>query len=190
MMARRVMLAVLAVLIGTVGISTQSKAPAVHPQLVLLVRHAEKADAPKDDVALTDAGLRRAAALEATVAGASVDTIITSQYRRTRDTAAGVAKATHLTPIVVTVGNDKSTYVRAVADEVRAAGRVVLVVSHSDTLPGIVRALGGPKVDEICDSEYSRLYVLWLAPGEATRTIESSYGAPDPPQAADCRNKM
>ena len=62
-------------------------AAADHPQIVVLVRHAEKSDAPPGDVALSVAGQARAEELAIALAEARLDTIVTTQFRRTRDTA-------------------------------------------------------------------------------------------------------
>ena len=121
------------------------------PQLVMLVRHAEKAAAPKGDVALSDAGLLRAESLAAALADARVDAIVTTQFRRTRETAAPLARNRHLTPVVVPTADNVEAHARAVAEAVRRLGPVVLVVGHSDTIPAIIHALGGPKLPPLCD---------------------------------------
>ncbi len=124
------------------------------PQLVILVRHAEKATAPKGDVALSDEGLLRAEALAAALADARVDAIVTTQLRRTRETAAPLARKRRLTPGVVPTDDNVEAHARAVAEAVRRLGPVVLVVGHSDTIPAIIHALGGPKLPPLCDVQY------------------------------------
>ena len=57
------------------------------PALVIIVRHAERASEPAADPALTPAGERRAEALATALADARIGTILTTTYRRTRDTA-------------------------------------------------------------------------------------------------------
>jgi len=57
------------------------------PAPVLLVRHAEKAAEPADDPPLTAAGAERAQALATALQDAGVTAIITTQLRRTRETA-------------------------------------------------------------------------------------------------------
>src|SRR3954471_10592172 len=65
-------------------------------QAVIVVRHAEKAD-QSDDAALSGEGKARAKALADLLRGAGVTHIITSEYRRTRETAAPLARALGLT---------------------------------------------------------------------------------------------
>lgn len=159
-------------------------------QLVLLVRHAEKAEAPADDVALSAAGQARADALAAALAHANVDAIVTTQFRRTRETAGPLARRLGLEPIVVPAASDTRAHARAVAEVVRGAGRTVLVVGHSNTVPAIIAALGGPDLDELCESDYDTLFVLALRAGGSASLTQSRYGEPDPAGASDCRQGM
>ena len=161
-----------------------------HPQIVVLVRHAEKAEAPPGDVALSDTGQARAEELSIALAEARLDTIVTTQFRRTRDTAAVLSRALKLTPVVVQAGADTASHAKAVAAAVRAGGRSVLVVGHSNTVPAIIAALGGPAMEELCDSEYANLFTLALVPGQPARLVHGQYGAPDPPSAAACHGRM
>jgi len=162
-------------------------AAAQAPTVVILVRHAEKANArgPDPDPALTRAGEARARALADALAGSRVDAIITTQYRRTRQTAAPLAAARHITPEVVDVR--RGDQVAQVAQGVRAhAGKVVLVVAHAETVARIVAALGGPRLPDLCDAEYGNLFVLVMRPGQEPALVQSRYGAPDRPSRG-CR---
>lgn len=161
----------------------EADASADHPQIVVVVRHAERGSAPPGDVALSDAGQARAEELALALAEAQVDTIVTSQFRRTRDTAAPLARARGLSPVIVQAGNDTAAHAAAVARAVRAGGKVVLVVGHSNTVPAIIGALGGPRMAELCDGEYANLFTLALTPGQPARLIHSLFGAPDPAEA-------
>ncbi|HET8786496.1 MAG TPA: hypothetical protein VFM38_12730, partial [Candidatus Limnocylindrales bacterium] len=71
---------------------------------------------------------------------------------------------------------------QAVADTIRHAyaGKTVLVVGHSNTIPAIVAALGGPRFPDLCDSEHDALFVMVLD-GRTTRLVRSRYGEPSPP---------
>jgi broad specificity phosphatase PhoE len=148
--------------------------------LIVLVRHAEKAAAPSDDPPLTAAGVKRAQALAAALRDAGVTAIITTQLRRTRETAQPLASARSLTPEVVPVrGGEAGAHAEAVAAAVRKhAGGVVLVVGHSNTIPAIIAALGGPHLPDICESVFANLFVLLPGAREA-RLVRSRYGAAD-----------
>ena len=157
------------------------------PALVMLVRHAEKAKEPADDPPLTDAGAQRAQALALALRDAGVTAIVTTQLRRTRDTAQPLAAALHLAPEVVLVGDDEDAHATAVAAAVRRhAGGIVLVVGHSNTVPKIIAALGGPQMPEICETQFANLFVLEPSPAGGARLVRGLYGAADPPPAPDC----
>jgi broad specificity phosphatase PhoE len=159
------------------------------PTIVILVRHGEKAIAPADDPPLTEAGAARARALAEALADANVQAIITTPFARTRQTAQPLADARHLTVETVPTG-EREAHAKAVAAAVRRhAGHTVLVVGHSNTLAPIIAALGGPALPDICDSQYSNMFVL-IIEGKTVSMIHSTYGAPSPDPAATCPKTM
>jgi len=157
-------------------------------RIVILVRHAEKTNEPRTDPPLTDAGRARATALAAALDGAPVDAVIVTPFLRTRATAEPVTRARGLTPIVVGVEAGLAAHVQTVAEAVRAQppGATILVVGHSNTIPAIIGALGGPKLKDLCDAEYATLFVLSLPSTGPPRLIRAQYGTPDPPGADRC----
>lgn len=164
---------------------------AAQPALVILVRHAERDTAPRRDPVLTPAGTARANDLAAALANARVGSVITTQYQRTRLTAAAIVAALGLTPVVVATGGSVATHVDSVAATVRArpAGEVVLVVGHSNTIPAIVTALGGPKLPDLCDTEYSTLFLLHFGRSGPPHLVRAKYGA-DAPGGEECARSM
>ena len=143
---------------------------------VIVVRHAEKAATPAADPPLTDAGQARANALLAAVRDAGIDAIITTQYARTRATAAPTAAALHITPDIVPASG--KTHVLDVAAAVKKhAGHTVLVVGHSNTVPAIIAALGAPEPRPICDAEYDDLFIVTIPPEGPARLVRAKYGA-------------
>jgi len=156
--------------------------------LVLLVRHAEKAAEPASDPPLTAAGVARAQALAATLRDAGVTAVITTQLRRTRETAQPLAMARGLLPEVVPISRATlPTHVEAAVAAVRRhAGGVVLVVGHNNSVPALIAALGGPRLPEICESTYGDLFILQLA-GRETRLVRARYGVADPDTGPDCK---
>ena len=159
---------------------------------VILVRHAEKAG-PSGDVDLSAAGQARAVDLATALAAYPVQGIFTSQYKRTLQTALPVATRFGLTPVAVPVqGGDARGQAAATAAAIRglAAGSAALVVGHSNTVGLIVEALGGPKLDDLCDGEYATMLVLDLSLPPAPRLLRASYGAPDGPDAVACHHTM
>lgn len=181
-MTRRFFLLLLCMLTADAGAAAQSK-----PTVVILVRHAEKAVLPSADPPLSEPGIVRAKALDAALLHANVQAVITTELTRTRETARPLAEARGLVPQVIHTGATEA-HVKAVAGAVHEhAGQTVLVVGHSNTIPAIIGALGGPKLPDICDSQYSTLYTLILhADGKKAELIVSSYGAPSPDPVATC----
>jgi broad specificity phosphatase PhoE len=158
------------------------------PATVILVRHAEKASATDRDPVLSEVGIQRAKDLAAALADAGVGSVITTQLQRTRLTAADVLAATKLTPIVVNAGGATHAADVAAAVKARPAGEVVLVVGHSNTVNAIIGALGGPKLTDICDSQYSNLFIMQMG-GPTPKLIRANYGKADPADPA-CVNTM
>ena len=147
---------------------------AAHAQkLVIVVRHAERADGGQSaagamtaaDPPLSSAGETRAARLAAMLADAGVRAIYVTEFKRTQDT--GKPLASKLGVAVEAVPAAETT---ALVARMKAAhpADVVLVVGHSNTLPAIIKALGGPAVT-IGDNEYDSLFVIAPATGAMTR---------------------
>jgi len=158
------------------------------PATVILVRHAEKASQTETDPVLSEAGTQRAKDLAVALADVGIGSVITTQYQRTKLTAADVLAGTRLTPIVITAGGATHPADVAAAILKRPAGEVVLVVGHSNTIGPIIAALGGPKIGNICDSQYSNLYVMQMT-SPTPRIIRANYGKADPADPA-CVNSM
>jgi broad specificity phosphatase PhoE len=173
-------------IIGVAAVSIAA-APAHAQQAVIIVRHGEKAETPKDNPPLSPAGQARAQALSETLRDGGITTVITTDQERTRATAAPLLARLHLQAHIVPRTEHPDADAQAIADMVRHAGGTVLVVSHQLTIPHIIADLGGPPVPTMCDVEFSNLYIL--VPGSrpsGLRLIRGHFGAPDPPHATDC----
>ena len=145
-------------------------------QVIFLVRHAERADtaagqtaAPAhgmmaNDPPLSAAGERRAARLAAMLAASGVKQIFTTEYKRTRQTAAPLAERLKLTP-VMSAARDPEPLVSQVT---KARGNV-LIVGHSNTVPDLLKKLGVAEAVTIGDNDYDDLFVVVRdAAGKAT----------------------
>ncbi len=144
---------------------------------VVLVRHAEKAAEPKRDPPLTEAGAQRAQQLVDAVGALRVTAVITTDFERTRATAAPLAAKLGLTPERVDVGGSDHAWQVAETLRARHRGGTVLVVGHSNTVTEIVAALGAPKPPPICDGEFDRLFVVHVPATGAATVDERRYGA-------------
>jgi broad specificity phosphatase PhoE len=189
MLVRRNVAALAAFLVVSVSYVADlhaQRAAAVGPTLplVILVRHAEKAAAPADDPSLTPEGAERAKALDRALASVGVTAIVTSEFKRTRETAAPLAARLKLTPETVAArGSAAEAHAQAVAAAVRNhSGGVVLVVGHSNTVPAIIAALGGERMRDICDADYANLFML-TQNGSVVSLVRSRYGLADKSEA-------
>ncbi len=156
-------------------------------KLVFIVRHAEKANATEQDPSLSESGRARAVALAAALRDAGINEVLVTPRKRTHETAAVVTEARQLTAHVVPFGASTPEHVTSVAAAVRAAkGDAVLVVGHSNTVTQIVAALGGPRLPELCDAEYSNLFIVRLQARGATTFVRAHFGVPDAADAGKC----
>jgi phosphohistidine phosphatase SixA len=141
---------------------------------VFVVRHAERADtsggAPMmaTDPDLSDAGRMRAAALATMLKDAGVAAIFVTEFKRTQQTAAPLAKALGITPVVVPA---KDT--AGLVAKLKKTAANALVVGHSNTVPDVVTALGKGNPVAVPDTEYDNLFIVIQAP--QPRTIHLRY---------------
>ena len=156
--------------------------------VVVLVRHAEKTADPGNDQPLTADGEARARALADALSDAGIQKILATPRRRTRDTAAPLAQRLGIPVDTITLAGGGAANVQATARAVREgqAGQTILIVGHSNTIPAIIGALGGPKLPDLCDSQHATLYVLLLPSAGKAQLITSRYGRPDPEQPTGC----
>lgn len=142
-------------------------------KMVILTRHAERADgqatmtsatgAPADPK-LSAAGEARAQKLAAMLADAGIAAMFTTEFARTKDTAAPLAARLKLTPEIVAAAKTADVLAKITAH----ANDTVFVVGHSNTVPAIIKALGGPDV-MIADTEYDNLFIYIPATKTLTR---------------------
>lgn len=146
--------------------------------VVVVVRHAEKDDDDKVDPSLAGAGEVRAEALAATLAGTRLDLALSTQFRRTRQTAEPAARAAGIPVTLRPIdGSNAATYAEMLNAELRALppGSTALVVGHSNTVPGIVEALSGQPAARMPETEYDRYTVVLLDADGTARVITSRY---------------
>jgi len=129
--------------------------------LVIVTRHAEKADGGADP-ALSAAGLERAQRLASLLGGPpralAVDAVFVTQWQRTAATALPLATRLGI-PVIPVAADDLAGLEARIRDEYR--GRRVLVVAHADSVPRIVADLSqGTTVPQIAAAEYGTAYVV------------------------------
>ncbi|UNK50467.1 histidine phosphatase family protein [Lysobacter sp. S4-A87] len=133
----------------------------------ILVRHAEKVPDGSKDPELTPAGLARADALAVRLADVPLDAVYSTDFRRTRQTAAPTARGHGLQVISYDAKEPAADFSSRLKRE--HSGQTVLVVGHSNTVPGIAAALCSCTVAEMSEAEYDRLTTVRVgADGKAT----------------------
>jgi broad specificity phosphatase PhoE len=127
---------------------------ALAERAILILRHAERVD-ESPDAELSPAGHARAKALVDKLRDAGVARIFTSERKRTIETAAPLAAALKITPVVVQHDDTKG-----LVAQLHARDDIPLVVGHGDTLPGLLTALGWTGAFHIEKTDYDNLWLF------------------------------
>jgi broad specificity phosphatase PhoE len=123
---------------------------------IFIVRHAEKADSSKDSD-LSEAGRARAEALAKMLKDANITAIYVTEFKRTQQTAAPLAKALGI-PVTTLPAKDYA----ALIAKLRTLNGKALVVGHGDTIPGMIKELGISDPINIADNDYDNLFEIVL----------------------------
>jgi phosphohistidine phosphatase SixA len=148
---------------------------------VVVVRHAEKSTDDPKDPSLSPSGQQRARDLSAVLKDARVTDVYVTQYKRTRQTAEPLAQASGSSIVERPINaTNSATYAQDLAHEIltRSAGKSVLVVGHSNTVPDIVKALSGKAVPPITDAEYDHIFVVTIPATGSPRVMQLRFGRP------------
>jgi probable phosphoglycerate mutase len=175
-MYRRSFLLVSALFLGLpaapAAIAAEARLSAQEPVVVYLVRHSERAEDGTSDPVISLPGWDRSRLLADMLSDAGLTHLHTTDYNRTRGTGRPTAEATGLA-LEVYSPRDMAGF----AEELKATPGRHLVIGHSNTTPGMVRALGGDPGGPIEEMEYDRLYIVTIA-GDATSTVLIRFGQP------------
>jgi broad specificity phosphatase PhoE len=125
--------------------------------LIVVVRHAEKASTGGNDPELSVAGQKRAEALARILKDSQTTSVFVTEFKRTQETAAPLARAAHLSPIVLPA-ND----IPALVVKLRALNGNALVVGHGNTIPDLMKALGITMSITIPEDDYREIFLVSL----------------------------
>jgi len=151
----------------------------VHAQKTIkiwVVRHAEKdVSDPKDkDPDLSPQGKERAEALAKYLKGEKIDSIFSTNYKRTRLTGY---------PTADKIGLSIYTYDPSAQKELakglikNAEGKKILIIGHSNTVQEILVAFGATKpVKDLTDDDYDYIFTLTIK-GDKREVKVDRYGA-------------
>lgn len=126
-----------------------------------LVRHAEKVADDSSDPDLTAAGRTRAIELAESLQQKGIRTIWSSDYQRTRETAAPLARQLGLKVRTYDPGEPKELQM-----QLEKRHESALIVGHSNTIPQLARILCNCKVAAMEETEYDRLIVIRVHAGK------------------------
>ena len=153
-----------------------SQATAVEGEiLVTLVRHAEILLPARDrDPDLLPAGADRAAVLGDLVKDQHVDAVFSTEYLRTKRTAEIAAARAGATPRII-----GATHQGDLVAEIKEnyVGKSVLIVGHSNTVPAIIEALGGPSLPNINEAEFDNIFQVKIT-SDHVEMVQGKYGSP------------
>ena len=135
---------------------------------IILVRHAEKADGTMtQDPELTDAGKQRAERLAKIVKRYKPGAIYSTDFKRTRDTAAPMASRRKLQVQIY----DPKKNSELIDTIMKSKTKRFMIVGHSNTIPGLANLLGKKIVfKDLDDAEYGTIYIVRLKDGQIRKT--------------------
>jgi broad specificity phosphatase PhoE len=158
--------------VGVIAAHAHTKTARQGPLILHLVRHAEKETG--EDPGLAEAGRIRAGELARVLGDAGIGRILASEARRTQATVAPLAARLGLE-----VGIRRAGDVDGLVAELRAApAGSILICGHSNTIPLIVRGLGGPADLSIAEHAHDDHFLIVLDPTGTVAFQRLRYGAP------------
>ncbi|WP_425418200.1 phosphoglycerate mutase family protein [Oricola indica] len=148
MNSRMLAIGILAALLSAMPASAQEK--------VFVIRHADK-ETGKPDPALTDAGRERASNWAEFLINAGIDVVINTDARRSRETGEIIAQSLDAERDEVPV-----TDLAALMDLMTFdySEQTVLVVAHTETIPGILGNMGVSETIELAEDDYANLFLV------------------------------
>ncbi|MCZ8353440.1 MAG: phosphoglycerate mutase family protein [Cyclobacteriaceae bacterium] len=123
----------------------------------ILIRHAEKAKDGTQDPNLSPEGKQRAEVLNKILERSDIASIYSTNFRRTQQTVFPLAQAKGIT--IQTYQQADLNWLQKVAKE--NAGKIVLMVGHSNTIPEIANTLlSEKKFEQYPDDLYDQMLVI------------------------------
>jgi len=146
--------------------------------IVILLRHADKI-APDG---LSPAGKERAKLLARMLGDAGVSVAFRTQFQRAKETLLPLKEkvpGVRIEEITTPAAESGEHYAQRVAAAVLAlpADAVVAVIGHSDTVGPTIAHLGGGPIGPIAETEFDKMFVLFVEADQPTSLLKLRYGA-------------
>ena len=163
---------VLILLLSAVFVFAGANATFSQTKTIVLVRHAEKADATSQDPELSAAGKERAQRLVKKVNKYRPKEIYSTDFKRTRDTVQPIATKRHLQILSYDPKDQKALAAKILA----SPNKRVLISGHSNTVPGLANLLAKKELfKNLDDAEYGAIWVIRIKKGELQKVEILSY---------------
>lgn len=134
------------------------------PTTVYVTRHGEKGEGK--DPELTAKGQARAKMIATLLGKVGIRQVFSTATMRTQQTAK---------PTAAQVGVEVQTYdpskPQSAIEKIKTSPGPALLVGHSNTVPDLVKLLGGATVPPIGDDEFDRLYQVSIAADGSVTTV-------------------
>ena len=153
-------------------LSVLAIAGAAQDKTIILVRHAEKADATSQDPELSAEGKQRAERLVKVAGKYKPGAFYTTNFKRTRET---------LTPLATKRKKQVETYdprnQQALVDSImKSPFKRHIVAGHSNSVPGLANLIAKKDVFKNLDeSEYGIIWVIRIKDGKVRKTEVITY---------------
>ncbi len=141
---------------------------------VILVRHAEKKIEPQNpDPDLAPEGFERAQEIARVFAGAGVNAIYATQYKRTQQTVKPLSDHTGV-PVTLLDSSQRDELVKQIKTTLR--GKTIFIAGHNNTVPAIASELSGETFSVIPESEYDNLFIVTVYRFGKAKVVKLKYG--------------
>ena len=133
---------------------------------IILVRHAEKADATSPDPELSDAGKERAQRLVKKIGKYRPGAFYSTDFKRTRDTVAPLAAKRKKDVKIYDARKPKELIEEIMKGKIKR----YLVAGHSNTVPGLANLIAKKEMfKNLDDSEYTIIWLIRMKNGKVTK---------------------
>jgi 2,3-bisphosphoglycerate-dependent phosphoglycerate mutase len=154
-------------IIVTLVLAIASSTAVAQDKTIILVRHAEKADATSQDPELSAEGKQRAERLVKVAGKYKPGAFYSTNFKRTRDTLAPLA-AKRKKQVETYDARSQQTLVDAI---MKSRFKRHIVAGHSNTIPGLANLIAKKDVfKNLDDSEYGVFWVIRIKDGKVKKT--------------------
>jgi 2,3-bisphosphoglycerate-dependent phosphoglycerate mutase len=133
---------------------------------IILVRHAEKADATSPDPELSEAGKERAQRLVKKIGKYRPGAFYSTDYKRTRDTVTPLANKRKKEVKIYDARKPKELIDEIMKGKIKR----YVVAGHSNTVPGLANLIAKKEMfKNLDDSEYTIIWLIRMKNGKVTK---------------------